>query len=172
MMSRVYVLDAGVLFTTWTTKMDNAVLLTTSNIMAEVRNKPSQLRAETLLTLDRLRVVNPESVYLERVSKTAKQSGDSSVLSAVDIELISLALMLREEGEDVTLVSSDFSVLNTSSHLGIKYIDPSGKFRKEITWLLRCPACHYKSETPTRDSECPVCGTTMQRTPLRGRKRS
>ncbi len=171
-MSRVYVLDAGVLFTTWTTKMDNAVLLTTSSIMAEVRNKPSQLRAETLLTLDRLRVVNPESAYLERVSRTATQSGDSSVLSAADIELISLALMLRDEGDDVTLVSSDFSVLNTSSHLGIKYIDPSGKFGKKITWLLRCPACHYRSETPTRDSECPVCGTTMRRTPLRGRKRS
>ncbi len=171
-MSRVYVLDAGVLFTTWTTKIEDAVLVTTSNIMTEVRNQPSQLRAETLLTLDRLRMVNPESVYIERVSKTATRSGDSSVLSDIDIELISLALMLREEGEDAILVSSDFAVLNTASHLSIKYIDPSGKFGKEITWVLMCPACHYRSKTPTRDIECPVCGTNMRRTPLKRRNRS
>jgi UPF0271 protein len=171
-MSQVYVVDAGVLFTTWTMKLANATVVTTSTIMVEVRNRPSQLRTEILLVLDRMRVVNPEEAHIQKTSEAASLSGDRSLLSDADIELIALALMLKDEGENVTLVSTDFAVLNTASHLDITFIDPSEKFKQEITWSMRCPGCHYKSKTPTRDTECPVCGTTMRRTPLKRRKKS
>ena len=171
-MSQVYVVDAGVLFSTWPMRVEDTTLTTTSNIIAEVRNKPSQLRAEILLLLDRMRVVNPKETHIQRTDNAASLSGDRSVLSNADIELVALALMLQDEGEKVTLVSTDFAVLNTASHLKIEILDPSGKFGREITWLMRCPACHYKSKTPTRDTECPVCGTAMRRTPLKGRKKS
>jgi UPF0271 protein len=171
-MSQVYVVDSGVLFSTWTMKAADATLVTTSGIMVEVRNRPSQLRAEILLTLDRMRVVDPEEKYIKQTAEVASLSGDSSALSTTDIELIALALMLKNQGTNVKLVSTDFAVLNTASHLELPFIDPSGKFGQEITWTLRCPACHYRSKTPTRDIECPVCGTPMRRTPLRKQKKS
>ena len=171
-MSQVYVVDAGVLFTTWTMKVPDATLVTTSNIMAEIRNRPSKLRSEILLVLDRMRVTNPEEKQIRRTVKSASRSGDKSTLSDTDIELVALALMLNDEGENAILVSTDFAVLNTASHLDISFLDPSGKFKHEMIWAMRCPACHYKSKKPTRDTECPVCGTTMKRTPLKKRKKS
>ena len=169
-MSQVYVVDAGVLFSTWPMKMMDATFATTSNIMVEVRNKPSKLRAEILLILDRMRVANPEDEYVQRTVDAAAQSGDRSVLSNADIELLALALMLSDDRSNVTIVSTDFAVLNTASHLNIDFLDPSSKFKKEIIWAMRCPACGYRSKGPTRDTECPVCGTAMRRTPLTPRK--
>ena len=169
-MAQVYVVDAGVLFSTWTLKVPEATIVTTSNILTEVRNRPSQSRTDVLMILNRMRAVNPLDEYIREVEKGASKSGDRSVLSENDIELIALALMLTKERENLTLVSTDLAVLNTARHLKIATLDPSGKFRQEITWSMKCPACQYKAEAPTRDTECPVCGTTMKRTPLRRRK--
>jgi UPF0271 protein len=152
--------------------IENATLVTTSNILVEVRNRPSKLRTETLLLLDRMRAVNPEDQYIEQANEAATSAGDKSVLSDADVELIALALMLQNDGKEVTLVSTDFAVLNTASHLKVRILDSTGKFKREITWLMRCPACNYKSKKPTRDTECPVCGTTMRRTPLKEKMKS
>jgi UPF0271 protein len=170
--SQVYVVDAGVLFSTWPMTIIDATLVTTSNILVEVRNRPSKLRVEVLLLLDSMRAVNPDDIFIQQVSDAAVAAGDKSVLSENDIELIALAFMLKEDDREVTLVSTDFAVLNTASHLNIAILDPGGNFKREITWLMRCPACNYRSEKPTRDTECPVCGTPMRRTPLKGKKKS
>ena len=171
-MSQVYVIDAGVLFSTWTMKVADITLVTTSNIMTEVQNRPSQLRADILLLVDRMRIVNPEATQIQQTREASIRSGDHSVLSDTDIELVALALMLKDEGENVTLVSTDFAVLNIASQLDIPIIDPNQKFKQKISWGMRCPACYYKSKTSTRDTECPVCVTPMRRTPLRKHKRS
>ncbi|MFX1604749.1 MAG: hypothetical protein ACFFDD_02470 [Promethearchaeota archaeon] len=171
-MSRVYVVDAGVLFSTWTMKVPYAHLITTNNIMVEVRNKPSKLRTEILLVLDRMQIIDPDVEYIQQTEKSATLSGDKANLSDNDLELVALALMLKAEGENVILVSMDFAVLNTASHLNISFLDPSGRFEHEITWVMSCPACQYRSKTPSRDTDCPICGTTMKRTSLRKRKKT
>ncbi|MHA3962446.1 MAG: NOB1 family endonuclease [Candidatus Thorarchaeota archaeon SMTZ1-45] len=171
-MSQVYVVDAGVLFSTWTKKIPDATLVTTSNILSELHNKPSQFRSEILMVINRMRAIDPEEKEIHRTTDAASQSGDISVLSENDIELIALALKIKNEGKKVTLVSTDFAVLNTASHLDIAILDPSGKFKEQITWVRRCPACKYKSKTPSDDIECPVCGTEMRRMSLRKRKMS
>ncbi|MFW9788501.1 MAG: hypothetical protein ACFFE2_07980 [Candidatus Thorarchaeota archaeon] len=171
-MSQVYVVDAGVLFTTWAMKIADATIVTTSSIMVEIRNRRSKLRAEIMLLLDRMRVVNPEDTYVEQTNQTATRSGDSNTLSTADTELVALALMLQNVGENVELVSTDFAVLNIASHLSIPFIDPSGKFKQMITWGMKCPACQYKSDGPSRDNECPVCGTSMKKVPLKRQKKA
>jgi rRNA maturation endonuclease Nob1 len=170
-MSRYYVVDAGVLFSTWAMGIRDAQLVTTSNILSEIRNKPSQKRAEILILLERMTNVDPSDEYVNRARATADYSGDFSAISTNDIELIALALMLVESGEkNVILVSTDMAVLNTASHLGLDILDPSGKFERKITWVMICPACHYKSMTVKRETECPVCGTEMRRKPMKTRK--
>lgn len=171
-MSRIYVLDAGVLISTWTdTKMDST-FITTPGIIEEVRNRMSRFRAETLFLLEKMHERTPSVDEVRRVESVATSTGDHSVLSTNDIELIALASTIISEGSDSTLVSTDFAVLNTASRLDIPIVDPHQKFKQRIIWGMRCPACHYKSKTPTRDTECPVCGTDMRRTPLRKRKKS
>ena len=169
-MSRYYVVDAGVLFSTWAVNILDAKLATTSNILTEIRNRSSQARAEILTLLDRMRIEDPLQEHLKQVRLVASRSGDISVISENDIELIALALMLNEGGNLVTLVSMDLAVLNTASHLNLRTLDPTGKFGQKITWVMRCPACSYKSKTMKRETECPVCGTKLRRTPLKKRR--
>ncbi len=171
-MSQVYVVDAGVLISTWTDKKVDSTFYTTPSIIEEVRNRMSRFRAETLFLLEKMHERTPELDEVKRIESVATSTGDHSVLSTNDIELIALASTLIGEGTAATLVSTDFAVLNTASQLDIPIIDPNKQFKKKITWGMRCPACYYKSKTSTRDTECPVCGTTMRRTPLRTRKKS
>ncbi len=169
-MSPIYVLDTGVLVSTWTDKKVDSTFITTPSIIGEVRNRLSRFRAETLFLLEKMEERTPHEKDVKRVESVSTSSGDKSVLSQNDIELIALALTISSEGSDITLVSTDFAVLNTASHLDLKILDPNKKFRQEITWVMKCPACYYKSKTPTRETECPVCGTEMRRSPLKKRK--
>lgn len=171
-MSPVYVIDAGVLISTWTDKKLESTFYTTPGIIEEVRNRMSRFRAETLFLLEKMRERIPGIEEVRAIESVAASTGDRSVLSNNDIELIALASTLISEGEDVVLVSTDFAVLNTATQLDIPIIDPNMLFKKKIIWGMRCPACQYRSKTPTRDTECPVCGTTMKRTSLRTPKKA
>jgi rRNA maturation endonuclease Nob1 len=169
-MSPIYVLDTGVLVSTWTDRNVDSTFVTTPTIIGEVRNRLSRFRAETLFLLDRMEERTPNDDDVRRVESASTSAGDKSVLSQNDIELIALALTISNEVTDTTLVSTDFAVLNTASHLGLKILDPNKKFGQKITWGMRCPACNYKSKIPTRETECPVCGTEMRRSPLKKHK--
>ncbi|MFW9974822.1 MAG: hypothetical protein ACFFDQ_06135 [Candidatus Thorarchaeota archaeon] len=171
-MTQIYVIDAGVLFSKWIDKKKDASFITTPGIIEEVRNRMSRFRAETLFLLEKLQERTPSQDTIAYIESIANQIGDSSVLSKNDIELVALAYMLINEGLELTLASTDFAVLNTASQLNIPIIDPNDKFSQKITWGLRCPACNYKSKTTAIDRECPICGTTMRRTPLKKKKKS
>jgi len=169
-MSRIYVLDTGVLVSTWTDKKKDSVFVTTPQILGEVRNRLSRFRAETLFLLDKMEERIPNDEDLQKAEDAADASGDLSELSRNDLELIALTLTISRENSDTTLVSTDFAVLNTASHMGLEILDPNKKFGQEITWIMKCPACNYRTTKPTRETDCPTCGTEMRRSPLKKRK--
>ncbi len=169
-MSQVYVLDTGVLVSTWTDKKKDSTFVTTPQIIGEIRNRLSRFRAETLFLLDKMEERTPTDEDLQKAEDAADSTGDLSKLSRNDLELIALALTISREKSSSTLVSTDFAVLNTASRLGLKIVDPNKKFGQEITWVMKCPACNYRSKKPTRETECPTCGTEMRRSPLKKRK--
>ncbi|MFX1482555.1 MAG: NOB1 family endonuclease [Promethearchaeota archaeon] len=169
-MSTIYVIDTGALVSKWTDTKPGATFVTTPSIVSEVRNRLSRFRAETLSLLDRMDERSPTKDNLAIVESAAESTGDKTVLSQNDLELIALALTISSEGSDIVLVSTDFAVLNTASRIGLKIMDPNKKFEQEITWIMRCPACNYRSKTPTREIECPVCGTAMRRAPSSRRR--
>ncbi|MGY5864326.1 MAG: NOB1 family endonuclease [Candidatus Thorarchaeota archaeon] len=169
-MSKIYVLDTGVLVSTWTDKKKESEFITTPQIIGEIRNRLSRFRAETLFLLDKMEERTPNEEDVQKTEAAAASTGDLSELSRNDLELIALALTVSREISDVTLVSTDFAVLNTASHLGLKILDPNKKFGQEIIWIMKCPACNYRSKKPTRETECPTCGTEMRRSPLKKRK--
>ena len=129
-MTQLYVIDAGVLISTWTDKKINANFITTPNIIEEVRNRMSRFRAETLLLLEKMDERTPSIDEIKRVESVATTTGDHSVLSTNDLELIALASTIISEGLLVTLVSTDFAVLNTASQLDIPVVDPFNKFKQ------------------------------------------
>jgi UPF0271 protein len=168
-MPDLFVLDAGVLFSTWPQRMPEGKFVTAPSVLEEVRNRPSRARLESMVSLDRITETQPSHGFLLRVRSAARATGDKSVLSDADIELIALALELKMSHSDVAIVSSDLAVLNTAASLEIAIIDPTEKFRKRIKWTLKCPACGHVSPMGVQNPECPVCGTEMRRVSVRGR---
>jgi UPF0271 protein len=166
-MSHIYVIDSGVLFSTWTKTVPAGVFTTTMGVVDEIHNKPSKFRADILELLDRLQKEIPPSDSIRAVTKAAVETGDKPVLSDTDVELIALAHSKKKAEPNITLVSTDMAVLNVARHLGIDTIDPSGKFKDDIRWILICPACNHKSLVSKEGVECPVCGTEMRRKVLR-----
>jgi rRNA maturation endonuclease Nob1 len=162
-MSHIYVIDSGVLFSTWTKTVPAGVFATTMGVVDEIHNKPSKFRADILELLDRLQKEIPPSDSIRVVTKAAIETGDKPVLSETDVELIALAYSKKKAEANTTLVSTDMAVLNVARHLGIDTIDPSGRFKDDIRWFLICPACNHNSMVFTEGFECPVCGTQMHR---------
>ncbi len=160
----LFVLDVAAFLSQWTLRYPDAVFLTTPAVLEEIRNRPSRERAESLISMDRLRAELPEPEHIEDAKKAADAAGDLSVLSATDIELIALALQESRLDRSVTIVSTDLAVLNTAASLDFDIIDPGRRMRHVIRWRLRCPACGHQEEKDKTSLECPVCGTQMRRT--------
>ena len=169
-MSKIYVLDTGGLLTTWSDGHTGEELITTRSIIDELHNRPSIMRADTLISTGRLKeeVVNANA--LEIVLDSAKRIGDLNVLSDSDIEIIALAFSKKESGYDVILVSTDLAVLNTASSLDLETHDPKGRMTHQIKWHLKCPACGHTEQKASSDLECPICGTAMRRKAARRRR--
>lgn len=162
-MKRLFVVDAGVLFSNWPAKNPEYDLMTTENIIDEIQNRPSKSRMEFLMSIGRLRTDLPSPENIKRVQSAAKETGDILVLSDNDIELIALALDHVEHYQQVIVVSTDIAVLNTASHLGLGILDPADRMRDQRRWVIICPACNHIETTPPESMECPVCGTLMRR---------
>jgi UPF0271 protein len=157
---RIFVLDTGAFLSNWTQKYPNVKFITTEQVLDEIRNKPSKMRAENLISMGQLGVESVEAETISKVSHAASTTGDVRDLSENDIELIALALSKYGSDIPVTLVSSDFSVLNTANYLGIDIFDLTGKMKEAIKWTYKCPACNYRGN---QGLECPICGTMMRR---------
>jgi len=159
----LYILDAAALFSQWTLQNPDGSLLTTSSVLNELVNRPSQERAQHLISIGRLRIEAPGPKHVKAVKKAAEHTGDLGVLSTIDVELVALALQEKERNRRVTIVSSDLSVLNTASVLGIGIKDPRERMKHLVRWRLRCPACGHEEDFVAVHLECPVCGTEMKR---------
>lgn len=162
-MKRIFVVDAGVLFSNWPDRNPVFNLMTTEKVINEIHNHPSRARAENLISVGRLRIDVPSLRSINRVKIAAKETGDITVLSDNDIELIAIALDCIEQYQQVIVVSTDFAVLNTASHLGLGILDSTNRMRDRRRWILVCPACKHIETVPPASLECPICGTIMRR---------
>jgi rRNA maturation endonuclease Nob1 len=151
----------------WTSKNPDFILMTTQSVIDEVQNRPSKNRVQNLLSTDRLRIASLDAESIEMTAKKARETGDYGVLSPEDLDLISLGLQQKHLGHSVTVVSSDLALLNTAAALGIGTLDPMGRMKEKITWMLKCPGCGNEEFETISQAECPVCGTEMQRKPKR-----
>ncbi|MFW9847613.1 MAG: NOB1 family endonuclease [Candidatus Thorarchaeota archaeon] len=165
----LYLLDTGALISNWVQKNPQAKLLTSNSIIEEIRNHPSIQRVESLISISRLIIKDPQSHCIRAVTETAQETGDLGVLSPQDIDLLGLAYQFSREGTEVIVVSTDLALLNTARAIGVKVLDPRGKMKHDIRWTMKCPACGYTSPNVQEDV-CAVCGTKMRRYPSSRRK--
>ncbi len=113
----------------------------------------------------RLTSETPLENLVWQVKEAALETGDASVLSATDIEILALGLSRKISGEKAVVVSTDLAVLNTAASLGLGVLDPNKKMKMRISWIMKCPACGHVEHQDSSNTECPVCGTNMLRKP-------
>ena len=116
----------------------------------------------------KIKIENPTEESLKRARKSALAVGDSFFLSETDLQLLALAIELRERGLSPLIATDDYSIQNVAKQMGIEFA-PLVTFgiRRRLEWLRYCPACHKTYPAEYKSSSCEVCGTALKRKPLK-----
>ena len=133
-----------------------------------VSNSLPWVRFRTAVDSRRLKVEVPGSRSLKRVKEASKRVGDILFLSDADLQVLALALELKDKGYNPQIVTDDYSIQNVADQLEIEFA-PLMTFgiRFRLQWIIYCPACHRKYPSDYRFKSCEVCGTKLKRKPLK-----
>ncbi len=142
------------------------------NVEEEVkRNSLRQLRLATAIESGRIKINSPSKHFLDKIQEQATKLGDASFLSKTDMEVLALALEIKERGDYPEIVTDDFSIQNVATELGLAFVPLSTLGIKRIlTWIRYCPACHKTYPANSKVKECIICGTQLKRKPQRAYK--
>ncbi len=159
----VYVLDTTAFIARWPLYSPiDAKLVTTENVIQEVRDQYSREGLELATILGRIEVINPPDKYLTMIRERARREGLDKTLSLADLSIVAIALYLLDQQNNVTIVTDDYKLQNIAAKLGIEFTPLRTRgIREIITYTKRCTACGY---TPSSSSEeiCPVCGSPLR----------
>ncbi|NVM01539.1 MAG: phosphotransferase [Candidatus Helarchaeota archaeon] len=113
----------------------------------------------------KLQLYSPSSQFIKEVKNISEKSGDSFVLSEVDIKILALALEVqRKKGFIPTLITDDYAMQNIAGKLNIKF---KPILEKEISdlikWKIYCPGCKESFNNIPKTKICPNCGTNLKR---------
>lgn len=141
---------------------------TVSEVLGEIREELGRMRYEGARSSGRLREIQPEEKWVTEIEVKATLSGEAHKLSDTDKRLLALGLQLKSQGDAPTIVSDDYSVQNMASRLGLRFAAQATRGIKRVyEWVIYCPGCRRKFESPQEDNVCPVCGTELKRKPRR-----
>lgn len=129
-------------------------LFTTHSVQGELVDLTAKCRLETRLAQG-LRILDPNEESLGQVDRASKKTGDGTVISPADRDILALAFEIH-----ATLHSDDFAVQNVGMSLGIPVVPLKQKKAEPIKWKFRCSGCGRYYRTT---GDCPVCGAVIKR---------
>ncbi len=159
-MKTCYVLDASAFINGF--KIDSKNNFTVPEITAEIKDFESRLAFDMAIDEGKLVIQDVPSKYLSCVNDIISESGDILRLSLPDKKLISLAYMLSEQGENVKVISDDYTIQNTLKIMNIPYSGIITDGIKGIyNWKKVCEGCkkEYGDDYPFDD--CEICGSKI-----------
>lgn len=129
-----------------------------------IPDSTSWLRFKVAQDNQLLQVRTPKSNHLEDAKRIATKMGDIIHLSETDLEILALALELKNEGMTPIIVSDDYSIQNIAEKTQIEYIPLSTMgIRYQLEWSLYCPACHKRYPPSSNLTICKVCGNLLKK---------
>ena len=135
----------------------NGKVLTVPRVIDELKDLKGKARLEVLLSQGMI-VSEPSQESLISVQKAAEKSGDSSVLSQTDKDILALAVEVQG-----VICTDDFALQNTAQHLKIGVHSMMQKKAEMRIWRLRCSGCGKYFDVMPADSLCPICGLQVRR---------
>ena len=128
-------------------------------------------RLSTSQESGRLTVKKPTVSSMESVQMVSSKVGDVGVLSRADLEVLALALDLRQSGLSPTIVSDDYAIQNVSETLGVEHASlATFGITRKFNWMYHCPACFRRYTIEDAGRLCRVCGTRLKRRVVRQEK--
>lgn len=171
-MRRVFILDTSALIAGFDPFMVEGEVYSTPLVKEElIPDSTYNLRFRTAVESGKLKVKLPEKEFVKAVTQHSKKTGDFRYLSEADIQILALALQLKNSDKNPAIVTDDYSIQNVANKLGIEFVPLATfgiKFR--FKWILYCPACRRKYPPDYKPKTCEICGTELKRKPI-GKKR-
>jgi len=135
--------------------------VTSRSVLNEVKDAKSRIMVEVAISQGRLEIAVPKEEFIEKVRKIAEKTNDYGRLSVADLELLAVALDLKEQGVKAKIFTDDYSVMNVAEALSIDYqpIRTRG-ISKHVRWIKYCPVCGrtFKGKI----NSCPDCGVKLR----------
>lgn len=155
-----YVLDASAFINGFKLISNNN--FTVPEITAEIKDFESRLVLDMAIDDGKLIIQDVETKYIDAVENVISESGDVLRLSGADKKLIALALMLSERGENVKVISDDYTIQNSLKIMKIQYSSIITDGIKGVyNWKKVCEGCkkEYGEDYPFDD--CEICGSKI-----------
>ncbi|MBR4446952.1 type II toxin-antitoxin system VapC family toxin [Methanobrevibacter sp.] len=155
-----YVLDASAFINGFKLISNNN--FTVPEITAEIKDFESRLILDMAIDEGKLIIQDVETKYVDEVEKVISESGDVLRLSGADKKLIALALMLFNQGENVKVISDDYTIQNSLKIMKIPYSSIITEGIKGVyNWKKVCEGCkkEYSEDYPFDD--CEICGSKI-----------
>jgi len=111
-------------------------------------------------------ILSPKESVFQQILDASKKVGDMRYLSEADLQVLALALELKEKGLNPLIVTDDYSIQNVANKIDVEFSSLMTfgiKFR--FKWILYCPACYHKYPPDFKFKSCEVCGTELKRKP-------
>lgn len=132
------------------------------------KNAFAKVRLKTAIEQGRIVVKKPKKPFLDAAMDSATTIGDKNFLSETDIQILALALELKNEGYSPIIASDDYSIQNVANRMAIEFASlATFGIRFQLEWVRYCPACYRKYQSDYKLNKCAVCGTELKRKPLR-----
>ena len=124
------------------------------------------MRLKIALKNRKIDLRRPSNQYRKKVIERASEIGDAHLLSDTDIDLLAIALELKEQGYDPKIVTDDYSIQNVASRLTINFVSlTTSGITLVFKWRRYCPGCYKKYNSNQKLNFCLICGTKLKRKP-------
>jgi len=159
MKKQFFIIDTSAILSGKPINLDNANMSTTPGVSEELKPGGRDYRTFQLLQEKGLIIQSPSKESVNKINKTAEETGDKERLSTADIEILALALDINKDvNKETIILTDDYSIQNVANTLNIKFQSFSQRgITKKFKWMYRCPGCGKRFKESIKI--CPICGS-------------
>ncbi|UCF11806.1 MAG: NOB1 family endonuclease [Thermoplasmatales archaeon] len=159
MKKQIFIIDTSAILSGKPINLDNANMVTTPSVSKELILGGRDYRTFQFLIEKGLSIQSASKKSINKVKKTAEETGDKDRLSFADVEMLALALDINiNDNKEAVILTDDYSIQNVANTLNIEFLSFSQRgITKKFKWHYRCPGCGKQFKESIKI--CPICGT-------------
>ena len=155
-----YVLDASAFINGFEPK--GQYNFTVSEITDEVKDLRSKILLDQAIEDEKIIIKEPKEEFINELNGIISESGDDLRLSQADKKLLALALDLKEENENIKVLTDDYSMQNVLKIIDIPFDSIITEGIKGIyNWVKTCEGCKKEFDADYPFDDCEICGSKV-----------